>query len=74
MIEETLSKQKSPKGKGGKARSESFDIQGLEEDEETKRLEGDVMLDKFKLIEKFLAYWLPESTRHESSRTSIETE
>lgn len=68
VIEETLSNQELSQEKGGKTRSESFDIQGLEEefegDEETKRLKEDVMIDKFKLIEKFLSYWLPESTKH----------
>ena len=42
VIEETLSNQELSQEKGGKMRSESFDIQGLEDefegDEETKRL------------------------------------
>ena len=67
VIEETLADQSS-EDKMGKPRSESFDISGLDdqfgEDEETKRLQEDQMMDKFKLIEKFLTYWLPENSKY----------
>ena len=47
------------------SRKNSFELTNLdaeleEEDEESRRLREDAMLDQFKLIEKFLMYWLPE--------------
>ena len=42
-----------------------------EEDEETRRLRGDALLDQFKLIEKFLVFWLPEMTKKPSPTASL---
>ena len=37
-------------------------------DPEAKRLEEDVEMDKFKLVEKFLLYWLP---REKDSKNGV---
>ena len=41
------------------------------EDEESQRLLGDAHLDKFKLIEKFLVFWLPEMAEKPTPTASL---
>ena len=52
------------------ARKNSFELTNIdtefEEDEESRRLREDAMLDQFKLIEKFLVFWLPETSKKKS--------
>ena len=40
--------------------NETKDEQLMEEDEHSKRLKEEIYLDKFKLIEKYILFWIPK--------------
>lgn len=78
VIEETLREAQEQdaqnQGQTAGVRKNSFELtnQGLdEEDEETRRLCGDALLDQFKLIEKFLVFWLPEMAKKPSPTAGL---
>lgn len=71
MIEEVQTAQKVSQEEQKVARRDSFDMQALgatgalnEDDSEIKRLQEDAVADQFKILEKFLRYWLPNTLKN----------